>query len=41
MKSYVEVLIKEGVVLSLSCPDADCPTSGILSCAEVCSAFDY
>nr|CAB3265630.1 probable E3 ubiquitin-protein ligase RNF144A [Phallusia mammillata] len=35
MKSYVEVLVRDGVVLSISCPDSECPTEGTIKCDEV------
>ena len=35
MQCYVEVLIRDGVVLSISCPDAECTSSGVVSMDEV------
>ena len=38
MQCYVEVLIRDGIVLSITCPDAECKSSGILSVDEVRSS---
>uniref|UniRef100_F6SPV5 RBR-type E3 ubiquitin transferase n=1 Tax=Ciona intestinalis TaxID=7719 RepID=F6SPV5_CIOIN len=35
MRTYVEVLIRDGVVISISCPDSNCETGGIISCDEI------
>ncbi|XP_076805039.1 putative E3 ubiquitin-protein ligase RNF144A [Clavelina lepadiformis] len=35
MQSYVEVLIRDGVVLSITCPDAECSKAGAISSDEI------
>lgn len=35
MQCYVEVLVHDGVVLSITCPDAECSSSGVLNEDEV------
>ena len=35
MQCYVEVMIRDGIVLNITCPDADCRSSGILAMEEV------
>lgn len=35
MKSYVEVLVTDGVALMISCPDAECVVQGRLQLTEV------
>lgn len=35
MKTYIELLVQDGIVLSLTCPDADCEHSGKISELEV------
>ena len=37
MRTYIEVLVQDGVVLSLTCPDAECKNSGKLTENEVSS----
>jgi len=35
MQCYVEVMIRDGIVLNITCPDAECNSSGILTMEEV------